>query len=351
MKSNIFIPKQINVGFQNRSDTYTKKLAYVIYFDHKGVLRKEASWNSWRDKEIDNMIHENVPTAGFVLNKKAGGYSSGWNHRQTYVRVYDPRGFEIEVSVTNLLYILENTDSIKGKGLNGSFVYGWDKTDLILIPTESPDYKEIIEFNEIMHNQSHIKGKELIEGATYLTKDNEKYVFLGKHHEYDYGRNKKKGKSFYFYNGDARYSKIVIRKTLGEHIIAVESEECAENYADLIDVLEKNNYYSPIDDTKDEYIYYTKEELEEALDKRWTNLYINNNERTEFYGNENEGYYYQTKNPNYRSNNSWMMRRDNNNEPYYLKHEFDSIDDILNGLKPRYLRKYLENGNLYSEDK
>ncbi len=60
MKTNIFIPEKINVGFQERSDTYTKKLAYVIYFDQKGVLRKEASWNSWRDRKIDNIIHENV---------------------------------------------------------------------------------------------------------------------------------------------------------------------------------------------------------------------------------------------------------------------------------------------------
>ena len=35
MKSNIFIPQKINVGYQNRSDTYTGKLAYVIYYDEQ----------------------------------------------------------------------------------------------------------------------------------------------------------------------------------------------------------------------------------------------------------------------------------------------------------------------------
>ena len=38
MKTNIFIPTKINVGFQERKDTYTSKLAYVIYFDEKGKL-------------------------------------------------------------------------------------------------------------------------------------------------------------------------------------------------------------------------------------------------------------------------------------------------------------------------
>lgn len=151
MKSNIFIPRKIKVGFQKRHDTYTQKLAYVIYYDEKGKLRKEKSWNSWRDSDIEAADFTNEPIEGFVLNKKAGGYSTGWNHRQTYVRVYDPRGFEFEISIPNLLYILENTNSIKGKGLEGEFVYGWDGTELVLIPTSSPDYNEIMEYNNMIN--------------------------------------------------------------------------------------------------------------------------------------------------------------------------------------------------------
>ena len=98
MKSNIFLPKTIRVGYQKRKDTYTGNLAYVIYIDAKGKVRKEASWTSWRDKKIDPTDFTNEPTSGFVLNKKAGGYDTGWNHRQTYCRVYDPRGFEFEIA-------------------------------------------------------------------------------------------------------------------------------------------------------------------------------------------------------------------------------------------------------------
>ena len=180
MKSNIFLPEKIKVGFQKRSDTYTQKLAYVIYYDEKGKLRKEASWNGWRDKSIQDLEFDNIPTSGFVLNKKAGGYSSGWNHRQTYVRVYDPRDFEFEISVPNLLYILENATSTKGKGLEGEFVYGWDGKELVLIPTESTDYIEISNFNKNIHSDFKLKGKDLKLGATYLTKDNQEWVYLGK---------------------------------------------------------------------------------------------------------------------------------------------------------------------------
>ena len=140
----IFIPNKINVGYQNREGTYTGKLAYVIYYDERGKLRKETSWQNWRDENIPNNIYENVPTEGFVLNKKVGGYKSDWNFRQTYSRIYDPRGFEFEITMENLLWILECCSSIKGKGLEGEFVYGFAGKDLILVPVDSPDYQKFI---------------------------------------------------------------------------------------------------------------------------------------------------------------------------------------------------------------
>lgn len=183
--SNIIIPPKINVGFQNRKDTYTGKLAYVIYFDDKGKLHKEPSWNGWRDEKIPNEVFENKPLEGFVLNKKVGGYKSGWDFRQTYARVYDPRGFEFEITVENLLWILESNNCIKGKGLEGEYIYGWDSGDLVLVPISSPDYAEIKKKNDIRTSNNFIKGKELIVGATYKTINDGLYVYLGKYRYYD----------------------------------------------------------------------------------------------------------------------------------------------------------------------
>src|ERR1035437_2183816 len=146
----IYLPEKIRVGFVERSDTYTKKLGYVFYYDNKGNLRKEKSCESWRDKKIEPMEFSNRPTSGFVLNKNAGGYSSGWDHRQAYCRVFDPRNFEFEITIPNLLYILQNTDCLKGKGLSGDFVYGWDGTDLLLVPTSAPEYTDIEDYSKLM---------------------------------------------------------------------------------------------------------------------------------------------------------------------------------------------------------
>ncbi|MGL4211229.1 MAG: hypothetical protein ACRCRT_06745 [Cetobacterium somerae] len=187
----VFIPKQINVGFQNRSGTYTGKLAYIIYIDEKGVLRKEKSWEGWRDKKINPMLCNNEPTEGFVLNKKAGGYASGWNHRQTYTRVYDPRGFEFEITIPNLLYILEHTNCIKGKGLEGEFVYGWDGQDLWLLPCSAPDTQNAInESNKLFcGKEDKLTTKDLIVGHTYIKKNREKGVYIGKRKDSS-GKNK-----------------------------------------------------------------------------------------------------------------------------------------------------------------
>ena len=88
----LFIPSKIKVGFQNRRDTYTQRLAYIIYYDHANILRKEKSWQSWRDSKIEPLDFTNEPTEGFVLNKGVGGVrqSYGWNARKKeYTPFYD----------------------------------------------------------------------------------------------------------------------------------------------------------------------------------------------------------------------------------------------------------------------
>lgn len=145
---NIYIPKILKVGYNKRENTYTNKLAYVIYYDNKNILRKENSWNSWIDKSLGTNEYNNELLSGFVINKNIGGVNYGWNSRKSYIRIYDPRGFEIEISIENLLYILQYTNSIVGKGLEGNFIYGWSGKELVLIPEKSPDYLSIKEFSE-----------------------------------------------------------------------------------------------------------------------------------------------------------------------------------------------------------
>lgn len=406
MNTNIFIPTKINVGFQNRQDTYTGKLAYVIYFDEKGKLRKETSWQNWRDESIPNEVFDNEPTEGFVLNKKVGGYKTHWNPRQTYTRVYDPRGFEFEITIPNLLWILENCDCIKGKGLQGEFVYGWDGKELVLVPVDSSDYQEIQEKNKIIHNNEFIKAKDLILGATYESLNGVKYVYLGKfpyyneewnsYHEqnmwhrhtgyeypvddtwhkdielYEYQncleenptlhrfvQNKKN--VFWFMklgNPDAKYSwdranTLMYFSTLSKKLTNVIDTNCHSDYITFVNKLNQDKQYSPIDFESHKIIdlpflnfqYICWKTIEEAAnypDYHYNQFPI---------GIHIDDKHLKKKDVYYdKKTGKFFYKVDvirNGWKRDIDNKMFNSIEELYQDLKPVYGEQYLENGQLY----
>lgn len=238
MNKNLYIPTKLKVGYQSRNDTYTGQLAYVIYYDNNNVLRKQTSWESWRDSAIPTNDFDNVPTAGFVLNKKVGGYKSDWNYRQAHIRVFDPRGFEFEISVENLLFILAESNCDKGKGLDGDFVYAWDKTDLVLLPVNSLAYQNSTNFTSLT-KASAIGVKALIEGATYLDKDAMKCVFLGKRTVYG----PQACYPYLFYYPD---SKAYLFRKDSKYIKKLEDPSCHLDYSNLVNTFLNSTCGSPI---------------------------------------------------------------------------------------------------------
>lgn len=179
--SQLLIPPRLRVGFNERENTYTGRLAFVIYYDVAGVLRQERSWETWRDKGIEPVEFPNEPTEGFVLNKSVGGVRESYSRyhaRNEYVRVYDPRNWEFEISVANLLFILQEGVCHPGKGLEGSFVYAWDKTKPVLLPVTSQDYKNCVIFTGL--KTQNLRMRDLVPGRTYLTKKQDHWVYLGR---------------------------------------------------------------------------------------------------------------------------------------------------------------------------
>lgn len=177
----LLIPQELTIGFQNRKDTYTGKLGYVIYKDAKGVLRKQHSWEGWRDKSIEPVHCKNEPTEGFVLNRDVGGGRARHrlDARLEKVRVYDPRGWEFEISIPNLLNIMRDCACSPGKGIEGKLVYSWSgATGPVLLPVNSQDYKNSTTFSELQG--LGVKARQMVPGRTYRTKRQEDWVYLGK---------------------------------------------------------------------------------------------------------------------------------------------------------------------------
>lgn len=382
MQSKLFIPEKLNVGYQNRQGTYTGKLAYVIYFDESGKLRKEASWNSWRDSKIDNDIFENVPTEGFVFNKSGGGNPS-WSERKAFCRVHDPRGFEFEIGMDNLMYILECCDIMKGKGVIGELVYAWEGTELVLMPVESEAYKESKRYTDVLINKEQIKAKDLKVGYTYLDKDETKYIYLGKFHEYDYSRDwnapgrpyvttKKKAKKFFFAreyswssNKDFPYTLDTV-SSLGKKFIKELDVGCVQDFTPFQDMLEHSYQYSPVDETKTEFIPIRQTAIIKRLfDKersswdRSVRFFTHEGGRAREYYLRLEDKY--NKPYSYYNNSDRKIigveavvtySRDRHYSDYveYRGAVEDLFDTFTGDMTPCFIKRYLENGKYYNTE-
>lgn len=316
--------------------------------------------------------------------------------------MYDPRNFEFEITIENLLYILENTTSTKGKGLEGEFVYGWDGKDLILIPTESPDYKDIMFFSNIINKNQYIKAKDVKIGATYLDKDNTQYVYMGRYDRWNYCYKKnnkifeykyqmdnycdkkniepiKKYTSTYFgfkeqyiwvpdeegympfekchvfyyqgkdYSGKLQ-EKFLWVKNFTRKFVACLDEKCRDDYADLFYKLEGTVEYSPIDDNKEEHINFSMDDFKEYIDrelptyKEWREIFV--------YDCDGERIKLKRKNDGFIiiHNDDAKKYGFNIGTRYRYSENYDmietSLENIYSAIKPCYKKIYLTNGRL-----
>lgn len=250
MHNQMYIPKTITVGFQKRSDTFTGKLAYIIYTDHTGKLRKAASWNSWRDDKIEALTFDNTPQPGFTLNKgvKRDGH---WGSGRSMIRVWDPRDFEFEISVSNLIGVLMHADVSK-RDITEPCVFAWWGTDLILLPTNSVEYQE-----SVKHTEKQVKkfsSKDLKAGYTYeIKKEPKNVVYLGLFEQYEptlideqqpdertyyqlntrFEQRKKKSKAHVFYNLEGGF--IETKSSATAYLANVISEEIHGDFPAMMD--------------------------------------------------------------------------------------------------------------------
>jgi len=352
----LFIPKTIKVGFNYRADTYNKKLAFVVYYDSKGKLRKEKSWTGWiehpgnepkewqsrnkgiiLDESFAPVDLDNVPMEGFVLNKNVGGQRQSWgcNVRNEYIRCYDPRGFEFEMTLPNLLFILQECTSTQGKGLEGNFIYSWDGKDLVLLPCNSNEYKTSMEFTNIQSNK--ITKKDMKEGSIYVDKNQNRLIYLGRfdYREINYDSSEIKKKHI-FYGIETKkffphigFTKLAVRET----------ETCVDNYAELVDEFLKSKHgsFAVSFFTKPATLNTEGEDLHRNIRKDYnTNIYLKENDKYYDVKIENvyEGYY---------SNNHKVIG-------YKLEKTFVLNEKEFKDINKKYLKRHLYNKVIFSKE-
>lgn len=239
--ADLYIPKKIKVGFNKRDDTFTGKLGFITYYDEKNVLRQEKSWSGWRNHNIKALEFDNIPHNNYVFNKGVKRYAD-WGSGRSVIRVYDPRDFEFEITVDNLMGILMHSDVSK-RDIVEECVFAWAGKNLVLLPVSSEEYRQSVEFTE--KQSKNLSTKDLHLGFTYAQKKHKKVLtYIGYFEWYDWKDYAKtihvlKGKKHIFHDGE----EFVIPGI--NTLSSVVNETVADNYSQLTEDFFKTDHSKP----------------------------------------------------------------------------------------------------------
>lgn len=300
---NLKYPKELVVGFQDRKETMVNMLAYITYKE-KGKLRKEKSFEGWRSKEIPLMEMKNVPKSGFLISKTVRRDVYHFGTGRSMMRIYDPDGFDFEITIDNLEYILQNCNVNKGE-IEGEFIYTWNGKELLLIPVDSQLYRDTIQFNKDLNEK--IKTSDLKLAAVYKDKKSDTtYTYLGRHDFYrllmdkelleikekmnkTYGQSGRFYRTNYIYRDDFIFSEDVINEPKKQHVffnnemnkfevnvtskLAYLINDEDENYPNILENFKTSKHGSPrelisftkLNEFKDKENVYEK--IEKAVNK------------------------------------------------------------------------------------
>lgn len=341
MLSTSYIPKEIIVGFNRCSADGTWRygkdqsglLGYATYKDEKGVLRKETSFNNWKNEDIPVRTIENSPIDGFSIVEGVLGDKYSWFPRNPYIVISDPRGFFIQIPLDNVITIIKEGEILNGK-IKNRLIYSWNGIQLTLMIYGGNDYKEATSFTSIINEKPNFTVSDMMKGDKFRTKSGDIVYYYGKYDRFrEDGTNE--GKFYWFIPSTEEYGKnipITYRKVpktiIKREILKFEDLDIFNKYEEIV---EGNPEFSPVD-------WERKPTFEPARDI----------DRIECYGflSNIDGAY--KKYSCYGSKGSYEVR------PYTGSYSLGSVDYIntlenLNSkYNPKVVRWYLKNGNKIS---
>lgn len=295
-----YIPDKLKVGF----NTYDKGklIGYFIYWDEKGKLRKETSWEGWRDKNLDPAEMENKPLEGFRVYRVRNGYRySLWEQRDAKMMVEHPTmNCLFEITPANFLELITANGVDKNGTILTPCIMAWDGPSLVLMSTQSPEYAETVEHSAKVKSLKILKPEV---GHTYRNKQGFVDTYLGRkviyeEKVYENAEDAKKHKAldtkvFYPSRGwrsnenyyeIKKYNVYVLRNGGGYHqyvktcpnfVSEVEDAEVLSEEVctkEINDWLENNDWYErnikPIMHWKFDYIDLTMEEVKDLVESQ-----------------------------------------------------------------------------------
>lgn len=128
------------VGFQknrySRDETFRMLGFATPNTGDYAFKKRKATVDSWAEKDLASMDLDNKPTHGFKIVDTVSRYSTS----NKFFRVEDPRGFELEIDVNNLLDLIEHHTIVQGTIME-PLVWARYGGNNYLISSNSEEYK------------------------------------------------------------------------------------------------------------------------------------------------------------------------------------------------------------------
>lgn len=168
--------KELVVGYREdfNLDIDKAPLAFLTYDTHDAASKKRIDTvkNWYGSEKMCNL--DNPPLSGFTFVDVVSRYRT----KNKLMRVFDPRGFIVEVSIDILLEIMQSA-TIKNGIIQEKCFWARKGAENILIPENTPLHEQYLS-ETVLSKAANISTKNLKVGGLYINKDGKKYFYLGK---------------------------------------------------------------------------------------------------------------------------------------------------------------------------
>jgi hypothetical protein len=202
-------------------------------------------------------VLENIPTKGFVVSQKVGGYGL-FGEMKMYFQIKDPRGFKVEIDEESYDYISDVSYRLEDGSLGGMYDYGWVDGYLTLMRVGNRHYTQTKVGSRKFWSGRSVPDRQLVKGVEYKDVSGDLYIYMGRYNQY--------------YNSD--------KKPTLDDICEAESDKRMKL------LFWKDGEFVKVEFETTEFIDTDKEYDDDRYDKLWEGLEVFNNNH-----NPNKGWF------------------------------------------------------------
>jgi hypothetical protein len=193
LNTNIKIFSELYVGLKDQGIN-SPKLGFATPLE-KGAafIKRKSTVDNWAKTNAYNpetkKYEQTVAHANVVSNELRPGFKVTDDVRRIYWgggnivwRVFDPAGFELEISSANLMAIIQVCGIQPGGIINGNCCWGRDGANNILLHESSDVYQNSFKNAEDLKLSKGVSQKDVVVGAKYILQNGGTAIYLGKFH-------------------------------------------------------------------------------------------------------------------------------------------------------------------------